>query len=46
MVEKIWEEPTFEVMSVEMMDAIVSNVLTVESSLYASGCHSGMHILC
>ena len=39
---KTWEKPSIEVISSDYLENLVFNILTVESSLYASGCHQGI----
>lgn len=41
--KKEWFEPSIEVMNFEVLEKLASKVLTIESSLYASGCHGGMY---
>lgn len=42
MMKKEWITPNATV-TVENIDEIMPKTLTIESSLYASGCHMGMH---
>jgi len=44
MQKKVWKDPEANVINVASMENVVKKVLTVESSLYASGCHHGMRI--
>ena len=37
-----WITPEIQIVSNEKLNQIVNNILTIESSLYASGCHRGM----
>ncbi|MDY4622362.1 MAG: hypothetical protein SPC85_05455 [Eubacteriales bacterium] len=39
---KKWIQPEVHVMKKEEMKEIVQRTLSIESSLYASGCHRGM----
>lgn len=41
-----WMLPEIKIVSNSELSAVVNNILTIESSLYASGCHRGMkHIV-
>lgn len=40
--KKEWKVPEIRVVSDMELNEIVEKVLTIESSLYASGCHRGM----
>lgn len=40
--KKIWTPPTSISITKDVLKNISKRILTVESSLYASGCHSGM----
>lgn len=42
MTKKNWNSPKVLVVDKKFIDIISKKVLTVESSLYASGCHQGM----
>lgn len=39
---EMWTKPDVQVMAKEDIDKIVKRTLSIESSLYASGCHHGM----
>lgn len=39
---KKWSQPKVQVMKQEDLSKIVKRTLSIESSLYASGCHHGM----
>ena len=40
-----WIKPEVKVVSNEELSSIVTSILTIESSLYASGCHRGMQVI-
>lgn len=40
-----WVKPEVKVVSNKELNSIVNNILTIESSLYASGCHRGMQVI-
>lgn len=39
---KTWKKPVIRIMKKEDLSKIVKRTLSIESSLYASGCHRGM----
>ena len=39
-----WIQPAIEIISDETLEDLANKVLSIESSLYASGCHGGMHM--
>ncbi len=39
-----WIKPEVTIVSNKELSSIVNNILTIESSLYASGCHHGMQV--
>ncbi len=40
-----WTKPEVKVVANKELSDIVNNILTIESSLYASGCHRGMQVI-
>jgi hypothetical protein len=42
MIQKKWTKPKIDVVDIDELKKIMSKTLSIESSLFASGCHHGM----